>query len=50
MGPERRGYHTAVIHDGVLYVHGGQDIDEGTLDNIWSLDLNRISSMKDIVE
>jgi len=50
MGPERRGYHTSVIHDGVLYVHGGQDIDEGTLDNIWSLDLNRITNLKDIVE
>lgn len=50
MGPERRGYHTSVIHDGVLYVHGGQDIDEGTLDNIWSLDLNRILQLRDIVD
>jgi len=50
MGPERRGYHTSVIHDGVLYVHGGQDIHEGTLDNIWSLDMNRILHLKEIVE
>ena len=50
MGPERRGYHTSVVSNGTLYIHGGHDIKVGTLDNIWSLDLTKINSLKKTME
>ena len=28
------------VHSNTLYIHGGEDFDEGILDSMWSLDLN----------
>ena len=50
MGPERRGYHSSVIHNGTLYIHGGHDIKVGTIDNIWALDLTKLNSLKKTVD
>ena len=40
--PERRGYHTTFIHNGKLFIHGGYDIKEGSLKDLWVLDLSRL--------
>ena len=49
-GPERRGYHSSVIHKGKLYIHGGHDIKEGTLDTLWVLDLTKLNSLRKTIE
>ena len=46
MGPERRGYHSSVIYDGKLYIHGGVDIKIGTMEDIWALDLTKLNLLK----
>lgn len=38
--PTRRGYHASFIHGNYLYVHGGHDIREGTIDAMYKIDLN----------
>lgn len=38
--PRRRGYHAAFIHNDYLYVHGGHDIREGTLEKLYKINLN----------
>ena len=50
MGPERRGYHSSVIDNGKLYIHGGVDIKIGTMDDIWALDLTKLNSLKKIMD
>lgn len=40
--PERRCYHSASVSQGCLYIHGGQDIKEGSHDSIWMLNLDTI--------
>ena len=46
--PERRSNHAAFIHENLqagvryLYVHGGRDLREGALDNMWRLDLDAV--------
>lgn len=50
--PERRGYHSSFIYnkkyysliftDDRLYIYGGHDIREGSLDNLWMLDINKL--------
>lgn len=40
--PERRSYHISCLREGVLYVFGGQDLKEGSLNSVWKLDLQRI--------
>ena len=30
-----------------LYIYGGNDIREGTLDSLWCFDLSKIGSLKD---
>lgn len=37
--PRRRGYHASFIYDNYLYIHGGQDIREGTLDKMYKINL-----------
>jgi len=49
-GPERRGYHASVIHNGKLYIHGGHDIKEGTLSSLWGLDLSKLNSLRKVME
>ena len=38
--PERRAYHASCIARDKIYVHGGSDIREGLLGNMWMLQLN----------
>lgn len=42
--PTRRGYHASFIHDNYLYVHGGHDIREGTLDTMHRIHLEPTSN------
>ena len=42
--PERRCYHSATVSAGALYIHGGQDLKEGSHDSIWKLDLQKLIS------
>jgi len=45
--PERRSNHTAFICENSYYVHGGRDLKEGSLDNLWKLDLNGITDLQE---
>jgi len=38
--PERRAYHSTCVVTDTVYIYGGQDIREGTLDNMWSINLD----------
>ena len=40
--PERRAYHSTFIANDCLYIFGGQDIREGSIDTMWMLDLSNI--------
>ncbi len=46
--PERRSNHAAFIYENLqagvryLYVHGGRDLREGAIDNMWRLDLDAV--------
>ena len=42
--PRRRGYHGSFIYDNYLYIHGGHDIREGTLDKMYRINLDPKSS------
>jgi hypothetical protein len=42
--PERRAYHATFLHGNKVYIHGGEDLAEGILGNMWSLDLNFINN------
>ena len=44
--PNRRGHHSSFVHDGRLFIFGGNDIKEGTMDCLWMLNLNNISEME----
>ena len=38
--PERRAYHATFVYENKVYVHGGQDLYEGTLSNMWYISLD----------
>jgi hypothetical protein len=38
--PERRSYHSAVAHNGSVYVYGGQDLREGVFSGLWILHID----------
>ena len=38
--PTRRGYHASFVHDNYLYIHGGHDIREGTLEDMHKINLD----------
>jgi hypothetical protein len=40
--PERRGYHIGCVHDGFMYVFGGQDLKEGSVNTTWKININQI--------
>lgn len=44
--PERRGYHSSFIYNNKLYIYGGHDIREGSLDNLWVIDLNNFDDLE----
>lgn len=39
--PERRSYHVANVHQGEMFIFGGQD--ENSISSIWRLDLQQIN-------
>jgi len=41
--PERRSYHTSFVYENKLYIHGGEDIMSGHLDNMWCIDLSELT-------
>ena len=43
--PERRGYHSTFIHKNKMYIYGGHDIREGSLDNLWMIDMNNFNDL-----
>jgi hypothetical protein len=38
--PERRSYHSTFVYDNKMYVMGGLDIQNGSMNSLWELDLN----------
>jgi len=44
--PERRGYHSTFVNGNKVYIYGGHDIREGTLDNLWMLDLDHMNDLE----
>lgn len=40
--PERRGYHVGAVHDGYMYVFGGQDLKEGSVNTTWKINIESI--------
>jgi len=37
--PERRSYHSSFVYDKKMFILGGLDIREGSMESLWSLDL-----------
>ena len=37
--PERRSYHSSFSYDKKMFILGGLDINQGTMESLWSLDL-----------
>jgi hypothetical protein len=47
--PERRSNHAAFIQNtqrNYLYIHGGRDLKEGAIDNLWRIDLDGLQALK----
>ena len=40
--PERRSYHVGAAHNGFMYVFGGQDLKEGSVNSTWKIDVESI--------
>ena len=40
--PERRSYHVGAVHGGFMYVFGGQDLKEGSVNTTWKINIDRI--------
>jgi hypothetical protein len=40
--PERRSYHVGAVHDGYMYVFGGQDLKEGSVNTTWKINIESI--------
>ena len=43
--PERRSYHSSFVYENRLFIFGGLDIREGSLNTLWELNL---TNMKDL--
>ena len=43
--PERRSNHCSFIVNDHLYIHGGRDIQEGPMGNMWRLSLNNVQEL-----
>ena len=37
--PERRSYHSSFHYDKKMFILGGIDINQGSMDTLWSLDM-----------
>jgi hypothetical protein len=42
--PTRRAHHVSFIHDGKMYVHGGEDLFEGILGSMYALSFEFMKS------
>lgn len=49
VGPERRSCHASFVFENQLYIHGGNDVNEGCLSNMWALDLTKAAKNQDMV-
>jgi len=43
--PERRSNHCSFIVNDFLYIHGGRDIKEGPMSNMWRLSISGIQGL-----
>jgi hypothetical protein len=43
--PERRSYHTSFTYEHKMYIFGGLDIQNGSVDTLWELDLAQVQEM-----
>jgi hypothetical protein len=43
--PERRSNHCSFIVNDYLYIHGGRDIKEGPMGNMWKLNINSVEEL-----
>lgn len=44
--PERRSYHSSFVYDNRLFIFGGLDIREGSLNSLWELNLNNLKDLE----
>lgn len=44
--PDRRAYHSSFIFGHNLYIFGGHDISEGSMNSLWSFDISKIGILK----
>jgi hypothetical protein len=44
--PERRSYHSSFVYENRLFIFGGLDIREGSLNNLWELNLTNIRDLE----
>ena len=45
--PERRSYTTGCLQDGQMYIFGGQDLKEGSVNSTWRINLEKIIKMSE---
>ena len=43
--PERRSNHCSFIVNGMMYIHGGRDIKEGPMSNMWKMNIDGIQEL-----
>lgn len=44
--PERRSYHSSFVFENKIYIYGGLDIQNGSINSIWELDLSCIDDLE----
>ena len=44
--PERRSYHSSFIFEDKMYIYGGLDIQNGSVDSLWELDLTQLQDLE----
>ena len=42
--PERRSYHQGCIYNDYIYIFGGQDLKEGSINTVWRINIRQIVS------
>mmetsp|Transcript_11043 Transcript_11043/g.7689 ORF Transcript_11043/g.7689 Transcript_11043/m.7689 type:complete len:94 (+) Transcript_11043:251-532(+) len=50
MAPERRSYHSTFVFESRVFIYGGLDIREGSMDSMYELDMDNISDLDAIGE
>ncbi len=44
--PDRRSYHSTFVFENKLYIYGGLDIQNGSLNNLWELNLSTLNELQ----